>query len=82
MDTWQDWMEADDSEGGGFRLQPLVTPCCHRSATLDDLLYDMPQGFSRYALSAMNVGSELSSAVLAKLEDSLGCRLRVVYQAI
>ena len=82
VDTWQEWMDADCSDDGGFRLAPLITPCCKRSSTLNDLAYDMPQGFSRYELRATNIDKRLPATVLKKLEGVLGCKLRVIHQRI
>ena len=82
VETWQEWMDAAYSDAGGFRLAPLITPCCKRATTLNDLDYDMPQGFSRYELRAMNIDKELPSTVLKKLEGVLGCKLRVIHQRI
>ena len=82
VDTWQEWMDADHSDDSGFRLAPLSPPCCKRSTTLNDLDYDMPQGFSRYELRAMNINKRLPSTVLEKLEGVLGCKLRVIHQRI
>ena len=82
VETWQEWMDAAYSDEGGFRLAPLNTPCCKRPTTLNDLDYDMPQGFSRYELRAMNINKRLPSTVLKKLESVLGCKLRVIHQRI
>jgi len=82
LDTWQEWMSADYSDDDGFRLEALAIPCCNHRATLNELRYEMAQGFSRYVLSAMNIGQELPSSVLAKLEGALGCQLRIIRQMI
>ena len=82
VDTWHEWMDAAYSDDGGFRLAPLLTPCCERSTTLNDLDYDMPQGFSRYELRAVNINKKLPSTVLKKLEAVLGCKLRIIHQRI
>ncbi|HLK90905.1 MAG TPA: hypothetical protein VKZ18_13490 [Polyangia bacterium] len=79
--TWQAWMDAD-YDGAGFRLAPVTMPCCARRETLDDLGYDPPQGFSRYALGATNVRRQLTPRVLRDLEEALGCRLRTIHQMI
>jgi hypothetical protein len=80
--AWLKWMDADYSRNGGFRLKPLTTPCCRTTTTLNDLVYDWPQGFSRYALSAMNINKRLPSTVLKKLEAVLRCKLRVIRQML
>jgi hypothetical protein len=82
LQIWQNWMSEDTSDGGGFRLAPFVTPCCAAVMTLNDLVYKWPQGFSRYHLGASNVGRQLSAASIRRLEEVLGCRLRVIRQHI
>jgi hypothetical protein len=46
--------------------------------TLNELEYDWPQGFSRYALSVMDPGKAGLEEMAPQLEASLGCRLRVI----
>ena len=82
LDTWQGWMEEDYSDPDGFRLGSFVTPCCTTEVRLSDLVYDWPQGFSRYHLTARNVGRPLSSASIRQLEGVLGCKLRVIRQQL
>jgi hypothetical protein len=82
LETWQGWMFEDGPDDGGFRLGPLTTPCCKTEVTLNDLVYDWPQGFSRYYLSARNAGARFPVAVTRKLEDLLGCKLRVIRQRL
>jgi len=82
LETWQNWMSEDSSDGEGFRLASFVTPCCAGAVTLNDLVYEWPQGFSRYHLGARNAGRRFSAASIRKLEEVLGCRLRVIRQHI
>jgi len=82
METWQEWMSSAFSADAGFRLGAHTMPCCGGKATLNDLTYDWAQGFSRYSLRVMNASRELPDAVLPQLEKVLGCRLRVICQAI
>ena len=79
IEKWQEWMDGDWSEAGGFRLRPIVAPCCKRSLTLADLVYEEAQGFSRFALRATNPEKILSAAALAKLEPVLACKLRIIH---
>jgi hypothetical protein len=78
LEQWQEWMD-EDFVDGSFRLRPIITPCCDRRATLSELDYDWPQGFSRYALTARNPGGDLKP-VVARLEGVLGCKLRMIRQ--
>ena len=82
VDTWHEWMDADHADDAGFRLRPIAMPCCKRSFTLADLAYEEPQGFSRFALRALNPETVFAKAALAKLEAALGCKLRVIHERI
>lgn len=82
IETWQGWMDADYAEDGGFRLAPITTPCCNATTTLNDLSYEEPQGFSRYALSVTSPNAELRTETRVGLERALGCRLRTIRQRI
>lgn len=52
VEWWQDRM--DEDQDTGFKLAAYATPCCGKKATLNELVYDWPQGFGRFALDAMN----------------------------
>jgi len=80
IDEWQDLMDADSSDEGGFRLESVPMPCCGRSSTLNELKYEWPQAFSRFAVVTADPGGKVADDLLAKLESVLGCRLRVIYQ--
>ena len=82
LETWQGWMDEDYSDPDGFRLGTFVTPCCTTQVRLSDLVYDWPQGFSRYYLTASNVGRTLSPASVRQLEVVLGCKLCVIRQQL
>src|SRR5687767_745794 len=49
---WQDRMTDDYSDG--FTLAKYELPCCNTRHTLNELAYEWPQGFARFALDAMN----------------------------
>ncbi len=80
VESWQGSMDRDYSEEGGFRLDAQSMACCGQRSTLNDLKYTWPQGFSRFALRAADPGGEVPARLLAELESSLGCRLRVIHQ--
>jgi hypothetical protein len=75
-------MSDDFTEAAGFRLSPILPSCCRTSTTLNKLLYDWPQGFSRYRLSAMNVGATVTDEAVRTLEVALGCELRTIRHMI
>ena len=79
---WQDRMD-EDCVDGGFRLARYVTPCCGTKQSLDQLLYEWPQGFARFAIDAMNPNvGKLNDQQEAEFEEILGTPLRVIYQHI
>lgn len=81
IDWWQERMEQDYS--GGFKLAAYSTPCCGKSWTLNELVYEWPQGFGMFALDAMNPDiGELTNEHLREFEEILGTKLRLIYQHI
>jgi len=80
VEVWHDLMDGDFSEKEGFRLDALSMPCCGATPTLNELRYEWPQAFRRFALIATHLGGKVPQELLARLESALGCRLRVIYQ--
>ena len=78
-DWWQDTMEADYRNG--FLLDKYAPPCCNATVTLHELIYEWPQGFGRFALTAMNpnIGT-LDDQHKKEFEQILGTKLHVIYQ--
>jgi hypothetical protein len=58
-------------------------PCCATGVDLNELVYDWPQGFARFSLSAMNPNVEnLNADQEAQLADVLGTSLRRIWTHI
>jgi len=77
IDWWQGRMGAAASSGFADLL--CRTPCCDVTTSLNDLLYDWPQGFARWWLEVMNpTVLALSSSELEAIADALGHPVRVV----
>ena len=72
------WAEAtDQASEGGFADRAVRVPCCRAAVDLNDLVYDWPQGFARFSLSAMNPDtSNLEPHQEARLAEVLGTPLR------
>lgn len=80
IDWWQDRMDEDFTDG--FKLTDYLTPCCGVSQSLNELVYEWPQGFGRFALNALNPNiGLLEDEHKRDLEKDLGTKLRVIYQA-
>jgi len=79
---WQDRMD-DDSANGGFTLTRYRTPCCGANHSLDQLTYEWPQGFARFAVDVRNPNiGRLRDEQKAECEEILGTKLRVICQCI
>ena len=76
MDQWHAWMEEDWHGEDGFHLHRHQTPCCNQDITLNDLSYDMPQGFARWMVSAR--ADDLSE--IAPFSALAGVKLRLIRQ--
>jgi hypothetical protein len=80
--SWQEWMsKASESE---FRDLSLTMPCCGGSTSLNDLIYEWPAGFARFALVIQNpnIDGWLGAEKLAEVGDVVGCKLRQIYAHI
>lgn len=78
--TW--WQQAMDKAcKTHFSRLEVQTPCCHQSASLNELNYDWPAGFAKFSLEARDpmLGEELSAKDMQKLEEALHCRLRQIW---
>lgn len=54
-----------------------LAPCCGARVSLNDLVYDWPQGFARFALEVMNPGVESVDA--SRIAQVVGHPLRLVW---
>jgi hypothetical protein len=81
IEWWQGRMDEDHDDG--FKLADYATPCCGKKSTLNDLVYEWPQAFGRFALDVMNPNiGKLDDKYKQEFEEILGTKLRVVYQHI
>lgn len=78
-DWWGDAMDA--AKAAAFRDLSVTMPCCGRAASLNDLVYEMPQGFARFAISVTEPGVEkLDGEALRKIGEALGHPVRAIWQ--
>lgn len=82
-EDWTGWMSADYCVGPGFTLSARKITCCGTEATLNDLTYEMPQGFARFGVSAMNYDrGPLTKNEEDALGDAIGAPVRTIYRHI
>lgn len=78
-DWWGDVM--DDAKEAAFADLSVTMPCCGRAASLNELVYDMPQGFAQFSISVAEPGlTELDAAALRRVGEALGHPVRAIWQ--
>ena len=78
---WHEWMDEDWHCEEGFHLHWHVTPCCETKLTLNDLVYEWPQGFAHWFVGARNPGrGPLAADDVTALEEVAGLRLKAIAQ--
>lgn len=76
---WSGGGETMDDDYGveGFALAPYELRCCQRTSSLDELRYDWPQAFGRFAITVMNPGADdVPESLLTALSASCRCDAR------
>jgi hypothetical protein len=82
LDWWGEIMD-EDYDDGGFHLARYELPCCQRSSNLNELHYDWPQAFGRFAISAMNPNiGPAPDSLRAAVAEKLGCTVVTIHQHI
>ena len=76
------WADAMDTAADlGFADLGVVMPCCGKPASLNDLVYDMPQGFAQFSISVTEPEiAELSADAVLKIGEALGHPVRAIWQ--
>jgi hypothetical protein len=76
------WADAMDAAADvGFADLGVVTPCCGKPTSLNDLVYEMPQGFARFSISVTEPDiTELSTDALRRIGEALGHPVRAIWQ--
>lgn len=79
---WGDQMNhCWNDEKRRFHLHPHSLPCCGASRDLSELVYEWPQGFATWFVSARNEGrGPLTGDELARLETIAGQKLTAIAQ--
>ena len=81
-DWWQDQID-EDHDGNGFLMKRYPTPCCQTAFSLNQLRYEWPQAFGRFAIDAMNPNIErLHEEQREAFERILGTPLKIVLQHV
>ena len=74
------WQNAtDESYNTGFKDLSFVTPRCHESTTLNDLKYEWPAGFAKFAMLISNPLVDTNDGAVNELETILGTKIRKIW---
>jgi hypothetical protein len=81
---WQQLMDGDyDGASGFFRMAPVAAPCCGHRGTLNELIYDWPMGFSRFAISVRSPGrTALNVDEVTQLGQLVGSPVMLFYRLV
>jgi hypothetical protein len=83
LDTgwWGHQMDHCWNEDAGFSLHAHAVPCCGADLRLDELVYDGPQGFARWFISARaGDRARLQQGEIDRFEAAAGLKLRQILQ--
>jgi hypothetical protein len=74
---WHERMDEEYAED--YPMRQHEVPCCRATWTLNDLVYEWPQGFARFTVEAMNPGiCNLSEGAMLEFERILGTKVQKV----
>ena len=79
IEYWQDAM--DKAYQNAFNDLSIVTSCCNKTTTLNDLKYHFPAGFSKYQLVINTPMPERTeSDFTSEIEQILGKEVRLIWE--
>lgn len=76
LDWWSEAM--DRASETSFHNLSVVTACCKKNTSLNELKYKWDAGFSRFSIEVMNPKDELAVEHLEYLGELLSCQIRKV----
>lgn len=77
LDWWREQMDSQYGREAGFHLHPVATPCCASTTTLNDLAYEWPLGFARWAATVPQPERDwLTELELGEVGQALGHPVR------
>jgi hypothetical protein len=77
MGIWQNAM--DKAYKTEFKDLSFVTPCCHKSTSLNDLKYSWPAGFAKFVIGINDPPTDIKDDAVIELGTILGTRIRKVW---
>lgn len=82
LDAWSDWMSREYEKGeGSFLLEAERMPCCGARLNLNELRYELEQGFATFGINIWNAGV-VTQEEHAELERIFNTKMRIIYQGV
>lgn len=76
----EDWQQAMDiSFENKFTDLLFITPCCSKQSSLNELIYNMPAGFSKFEINVIDPENPLNDDNLKELAVILKTSLRIIW---
>jgi hypothetical protein len=75
--VWQRAM--DKAHQNHFKNLSFMTPCCHKTTTLNHPQYHWPVGFAKFEISISDPTSDIKDIELKQLEKILGTKIRKIW---
>lgn len=77
MEIWQEHINI--AYENQFTDLTFNTPCCYNTTTLNDLIYNQPAGFARFALMISNPQTDLQNDEFNELQKIIGVDLKKIW---
>jgi hypothetical protein len=76
----EDWQNAmDKADEHQFSDLTIITSCCHRKTSLNDLTYHSPAGFSKFIITIQDAQTEIGDKDLIQLQEAMGTAVRIIW---
>ncbi len=72
---WKDWMDASYAEATGFTMSQKTLACCETTVALNQLIFDAPCAFGRFAIEITDTLTSLTDDEVAQLMNEAGSKL-------
>ncbi|MEX3654097.1 hypothetical protein ABFW14_01560 [Mycolicibacterium fortuitum] len=82
MDWWVARIHGAWTEADGFWPLDVTTPCCGVQTSLNDLVYDAPQGFASWSVAARDPVYAMDEDNLALVAAALGHPVRWAHRHV
>ncbi len=76
FDSWHEWMGIFTENP--ITLKSFTLPCCNTICDLNNLIYEEPQGFSKFVIELYDSDFESVIDKLSVIQEKLDCEIRLI----